>query len=278
MTAPADARSARAPALSVLTQNIRMQHGGTAPGQADHWGDRAAVLSDLLRRADADVVATQEVTWPQIPVLDEALGATHVRLGMGREGGARGEHCLLHLRRDRFDVLDWNQFWLSETPTVIGSVGWDAHITRVAVWARVSDRATGAQLVLAVTHLDHAGVQARAEGASLIAERLADQAQDGLPIVLMGDFNAAAGDSEPWRTLVDAGFVDAHDGAERIEGEDIGTFPDYGAAVPGGMRIDWIMTRGLRVRSYAAQDHMLDGVHASDHACVRATLQLAEPV
>lgn len=267
--------SPHAAALSVLTQNIRMQHPQTAPGQADHWGDRAPVLRDLLRRADADVVGTQEVTWPQLPVLEEALGSTHLRLGFGREGGARGEHCLLHLRRDRFEVQDWDQFWLSPTPATIGSVGWDAHITRVAVWARVRDHAADAELVLAVTHLDHAGELARAQSAELIADRLREVAGDAAPIVLMGDFNAAAGDSVPWRLLTDAGFVDAHDAAEHIAGEDIGTYTDYGPAVPGGQRIDWIMARGLRVHAYAAHDHVIDGVHASDHAGVQAIVEVA---
>lgn len=262
-----------APALRVLTQNIRMADPDAVPGSADYWPDRAGVLADELGVVDADVIGTQEVLFEQIPVLDAALGATHDRLGYGREGGGRGEHNLLHVRRDRFEVLDWDQFWLSEEPQLIGSIGWGAHCPRICVWARVHDTASDTDLILAVTHLDHADDEARRHGAQLLAQRLDADAGD-LPIVLMGDFNAAAGESLPWQTLTAAGFADAHDDADRIVGPDLGTFPDYREPVPGDERIDWILTRGMTVECYEALAHRRDGVWASDHTGVLADLRV----
>lgn len=265
--------STPAPAtLRVLTQNLRYADPSVPPEHPDHWPSRAPVLAELLRAADADVIGTQEVLAAQIPLLDEVLGATHLRLGIGREGGGRGEHNLLLLRRERFDLLDWDQFWLSEDPARIGSQGWDGHCPRIAVWARVRDRWTGGELVLAVTHLDHAGERAREKGAGLIAQRLREAA-DGAPTLLMGDFNATGGDSTPWRVLRDAGFADAHDVAEAQVGEDIGTFPDYGAPEVGGTRIDWILTRGLAVQEYEASVPRRQGRAASDHATVTARVR-----
>lgn len=252
-------------ALRLLTQNIRLERPVTRSGDSDHWGDRAPVLVDLLRGTDADVVGTQEVLPSQIPVLDETLGQTHLRLGFGREGGSHGEHNLLFLRRERFELLEWDQFWISEQPELMGSVGWDGHCPRIAVWARVRDLMTDQELVLAVTHLDHAGHVAREKGAGVIAQRLREAA-DGAPVVLMGDFNAAGGDSTAWRVLRDAGFEDAHDVAATSDGEDIGTFPDYGPPTAGGERIDWVLSRGLVVESYTARVHEIDGRAASDHA------------
>lgn len=260
------------PALTVLTQNIRCEVPGTRPGQADHWPERAPVLGRLLRAAEADVVGTQEVLPAQLPVLDEALGATHLRLGTGREEGGGGEHNLLFLRRERFEVLAQQQFWLSERPERAGSLGWDAHCPRIAVLARVWDRASAQEMVLAVTHLDHAGEVARARGAALLAARLTDAAGEA-PVVLMGDFNAAAGGSAPWRTLREAGFEDAHAAAVH-RGEDIGTFTDYGPPQAGGTRIDWILTRGLAVEEYAATVPQHGGRAASDHATVMARVLL----
>lgn len=261
---------AAAPALTVLTQNIRMDTGAPA-GDPDSWGDRAAVLADLLRRVGADVIGTQEVLFSQLAVLDEALAPTHQRLGYGREGGSRGEHNLLWLRRDRFEVLAWDQCWLSEEPTRIGSLGWDGHCPRILVWARVRDLAVGRELVLATTHLDHAGVEAQEQGALLVHDRLREAA-DGAPIVLTGDFNVPAGAGGPWQHLVDAGLRDTHEAAAERLGEDIGTFPDYGEPRVGADRIDWILASGLTVVQHAAHAHRIDGVHASDHAAVMARL------
>ena len=115
-------RTAETSALKVLPQTIRSHSADPRPGEAAHWPERAPVLAHLLREADADVVGAQEVLASQLPVLDEALGATHERLGIGREGGGRGEHNLLFLRRERFEVRDWDQFWLSEQPALIGEI------------------------------------------------------------------------------------------------------------------------------------------------------------
>jgi endonuclease/exonuclease/phosphatase family metal-dependent hydrolase len=260
--------------LRLLTQNIRLERPVTRSGEADHWGDRAPVLADLLRTTDADVVGVQEVLASQIPVLDEVLGATHLRLGIGREGGSHGEHNLLFLRRERFELREWDQFWISEQPELMGSVGWDGHCPRIAVWARVRDVLWDEELVLAVTHLDHAGHVAREKGAGVVAQRLREAAE-GSPAVLMGDFNAAGGDSTPWRVLRDAGFDDAHDVAAVAEGEDIGTFPDYRSPEAGGERIDWVLTRGLAVTSYEAHVHEVDGRVGSDHAGLIVQVQPA---
>lgn len=257
--------------LHVMSQNIRYHRPETTTGDPDHWGDRAPVLTELLRHERPDVLGTQEVLLDQVPVLDGVLRETHERLGHGRDGGGRGEHNLLYIRRDRFRVLDWDQFWLSDAPHHIGSLGRGAGCTRIAVWVRVYDEAVGREVVFADTHLDHVSEEARRFGATMLAGRLLSEA-GGLPVVLVGDFNAAGGNSSAWTTLTDAGFEDAHDAAARMVGEDIGTFPNYQEPVVGAERIDWILGRGLRVDAYGAAYHQIAGHHASDHASIAAHL------
>lgn len=256
--------------LRVLTQNIRNARSGAAPGSPDDWALREPVLRDLLTSEGADVVATQEVLPEQIATLDAALPG-YERVGYGRDGGSAGEHNLLFVRRDRFELLSWDQFWLSEEPRLIGSRSWGSACPRIAVWALVRDRRDGSELLLAVTHLDHASQEARLEGADLLATRLPVVA-DGRPIVLLGDMNTAGGTGPVWRRFLASGFVDAHDAASRRIGADIGTFPDYGIPVVGGDRIDWVLVDGLDVETYGAHDHRVQGRPASDHAAVRVTL------
>ena len=65
-----------------------------------------------------------------------------------------------------------------------------------------------------------------------------------LPVILVGDFNAAAGANPAYDTLLDEGrFVDSWTSAEK-RGPAIGTFHNYAGPKENGARIDWILTRG----------------------------------
>ena len=57
-------------------------------------------------------------------------------IGVGRDDGkAGGEYNPIMFHRARFTLLDSGTLWLSETPHVVGSKGWDADLPRVLTWA-----------------------------------------------------------------------------------------------------------------------------------------------
>lgn len=262
-----------------MTQNIRCIDPSTPPGHPDHWPARRPVLEDLLRTCGADVIGTQEVLPEQIAAVADALPGW-VLLGTGRKADGTGEHTLLCIRSARLDVLDHEQFWLSDTPQVRGSQSWGSLCPRIAVRAHLRDRVTGVHLQVAVTHLDHGPEEARTAGARLLAQRLSDGGLGlaaGTPTVLLGDMNTAAGTSEAFTVLTAAGFADAEAVAEHRAGPGIGTFIAYGQPVPGGERIDWVLVRGLAVSTVATHEHRLGDARASDHAAVQADLRI-EPV
>ena len=114
-----------------------------------------------LREKNADIIGLQEVEPLQRAYLAEQL-TEFAWYGVGRNvAHDEGEGTPIFYRRDRFDLLDRGTFWLSTTPDIAGSKGWDAALPRVASWVRLRDRRSGRELLAVNTHFDHMGPEAR---------------------------------------------------------------------------------------------------------------------
>lgn len=230
-------------ALRVMCFNLRL---AIASDGDNRWAARRDLALRTIRNFDPDVLAVQECLPSQADWLKEAL-LDYAFIGVGRDDGAQGgEIAGLFLRSERVTVADadWGTIWLSPTPDVVGSMGWDAAYTRTMTWATVTDLRADQQIALACTHFDHRGVEARLESARLIRRDLWERFES-LPIILMGDFNATPG-SGPYRALTgeDAGFLDTFLAAGhtdvRSETDGTGTFHGFDGGRDGN-RIDWIL-------------------------------------
>ena len=80
----------------------------------------------MIRFHDADVIGVQEALYGMLADLDTLL-PEYSRIGVGRtDGKMSGEFSAILYKRDRLEVLENKTFWLSPTPEVPGSKGWDA--------------------------------------------------------------------------------------------------------------------------------------------------------
>ncbi|MDR0976465.1 MAG: endonuclease/exonuclease/phosphatase family protein, partial [Prevotellaceae bacterium] len=172
--------------VNVMTYNIR--YDNPEDGQ-DNWQYRKDRAAKAVRFYDVDILGTQEVLHNQLVDLEQRLPGYGV-IGVGREDGKeKGEYSALWYKKERFTLLDSGYFWLSETPEVAGSKGWDAACERIATWAKLKDLQSDKTYFVLNTHLDHMGVVARRESVTLILNRV-QQLSDGLPVIVTGDFNA----------------------------------------------------------------------------------------
>lgn len=184
--------------LNIMTFNIRYDNPDDS---LDNWQYRKERVANSILFYDVDILGTQEVLNNQMEDLKQAL-PNYESVGVGREDGKeKGEYSALFYKKDRFTVLDSGYFWLSETPDVAGSKGWDGACERIASWAKLKDENSGKDILALNTHLDHVGQVARREGVNLILDKL-EELGNGLPIILMGDFNARA-DSDVIHQIVD---------------------------------------------------------------------------
>ena len=133
------------------------------PVDAERAGLAKALIT-LARGLNFDVVAKGVETHAQRDFLAEKLPGYAV-FSAGRDDGKdAGESAAVFYRKERFEKLDGGHFWLSETPDVPGSKGWDAALPRVATWVRLKDRAAPDRppVLFLNTHLDHRGAAADA--------------------------------------------------------------------------------------------------------------------
>jgi endonuclease/exonuclease/phosphatase family metal-dependent hydrolase len=259
-----------AQALDVMTFNMRFAHA--APNS---WEARRTVVKALLEKYAPDIVGTQEGVHRQLRDLQADLPA-YAWIGEGRDGGERGEYMAIFYRRERFDLLQHEHFWLSDTPGVAGSRTWGNTNSRMVTWVELRDRRTQCTFYVANTHFDHEVQVAREKGANLLLERV-NQLDRALPVILLGDFNAAAGANPVYDILTgkDA-FVDVWRKLGKPE-PPFGTFHDFKGeeAARGLGRIDWILTRGaVKARSSAIVTFADGKQYPSDHFPVVAELEL----
>nr|BFF20035.1 endonuclease/exonuclease/phosphatase family protein [Promicromonospora thailandica] len=265
---------ARGDALHVMSFNVRYdREGQTRPGEPDHWPERAPLTTAFLRLEQPTVLGVQEVEFNQLTAVEDGLGRGYAMVGFGRDGGAAGEYSAIFYDARRLTLTWWDQFWLSDTPAVIGSATWGNTVTRIVTWARFHDTVTGRDFVHINSHFDHQVENARVRSAQVVRDQVADS---GLPVVFTADCNAAAGASAPYDVLVtDGGLQDTWLAADRRLTPQVGTFPNYGAPVPDGERIDWILvTPGVDVRAAAINTWTRGGRYPSDHTPVQALLRL----
>ena len=197
------------------TFNIRYDNPNDAP---NHWDARKERVAHYIKDMGIDVFGTQEVLHNQFEDL-KAMLPEFEGVGVGRDDGdTKGEYAAVFYNKNVFDALDSGTFWLSEDPTAVGKMGWDAVCVRIATWAKLQHKATG-KIVMAVnTHYDHVGKEAQKQSSLLIIRKIKEIVGDQ-PAVLTGDFNVTD-QSEAYQTIVSNEFVllDAHKVAEKIGG------------------------------------------------------------
>lgn len=272
------AQGSTAAPLTVVTYNIRYDNRNDGDNV---WANRRDAMAVYLKATGADLIGLQEAEPQQRAWLADAL-TDYAWYGVGRNAEPdQGEGTPIFYRRERFDVLDRGTFWLSTTPDVPGSRGWDAALPRVASWLRLRDKQAGLEFVAINTHFDHMGPQARLESAHLLTRKVDELARSGntrLPVILTGDFNSRPADApyaaitkpaEASLTLLDA----QHLSRTPPTGGD-STSNSFTAIAPGA-KIDYIFVRDVAgVISHHIEDPRIDGRFVSDHQPIVAVVDV----
>ena len=171
--------------LRVATYNLRLD---TKSDSLNAWPYRKDKVKALIQYHDLDVVGTQEGFHHQLQGICEL--PEYAYTGAGRDDGKNeGEHSAIIYKKDRFEILESGNFWLSETPDVPGK-GWDATCcNRICSWAKFKEKKTGKTFYFFNVHFDHQGKIARQESGKLMVKKMKEITK-GNTVICTGDFNS----------------------------------------------------------------------------------------
>jgi endonuclease/exonuclease/phosphatase family metal-dependent hydrolase len=268
-------------AFRVVSYNIRHAVLDDGPNA---WSRRREAVLDLLDALSPAVVGLQESTGDQHAEVESGLPG-YGWAGVADDPG-NGEHNPIGVG-SRFDIHDAGTMWLSETPDVPGSVGWDGSFARAATRVDLRDETTGRELSVFNAHFDHEGPTARERSAALLRDRVRSL-PPAREAVVMGDLNCRPG-SNPYDVLARDDGLDQGDNVDangtladtRAVAEDVSgpetTVTSFTALDPD-RRLDHVfVTSGLAVERYRACDHTDDsGRYPSDHLPVVVRLRFDE--
>jgi endonuclease/exonuclease/phosphatase family metal-dependent hydrolase len=257
-------------ALKVMTYNIRYQ---TANDGVNAWSNRKEKVVELIRKNSPDALGVQEALHTQMQDLATAL-PEYAYIGVGRDDGKEmGEYTAIFYKTSRLKLVNSRSFWLSETPEVPGSIGWDAAITRMATVGVFEDLATQKSFRLFTAHFDHVGkVAQRNSAAFLSGASVGAGYNEPMPTLVAGDFNVEPTE-EAYKIFFKGRNPDLFD-TRPVENTQ-GTFCGFEKGKMECRIIDYMFcSKEWHVEGFeVVQDH--DGLYyPSDHLPVLVTLSL----
>lgn len=247
--------------LKVMSFNLRVRAKGDGINIFDNRRDR---ILETIKTEDPDLIGFQEATDVMKVWLNEVLCDTYVILGCGRGPEYRGETPCLAYKRELFELVSFNTFWLSDTPDVPGSRFEEldqSPFPRVTFEAKLSPVDYEGCISFVNTHLDHKGELARVAAMKMISERIGEG-----KFILTGDMNAFP-DSEC------IALMKSVPGVCEVTENIPTTFHKYGE-ITYDYKIDYIFTNATPISSYAIEDSSVDGVYISDHYPVVAEIEI----
>ena len=255
--------------LKVCTYNVRTE--ATCDG-INNFPHRKEKIAAVIRAEKPDLIGFQEVMESGRAYFSEEL-TEYTVLGCGRMQGFGGEGVSLAFKKELFELVHYETFWLSASPKEHASTyGVDqSHCPRIAQVAHLVPKKGGKPILFCNTHLDHVGKAARLLGAMQLLQYFAEY--KGSDVILTGDFNATPEAPEIAAfTKWQGGFL--HDATAGLGG----TFHGYGKFMGAeSPKIDYIITSLPSASDGFVRTEEPDGgVYSSDHYPVFCELELTD--
>lgn len=259
--------------MRIMTWNVRFD---TPDDGINQWKLRKEGLTNEILRQQIDILGTQEAMNNQMDDLHLLLKG-YKGLGVGRDDGKdEGEYNAVFYKKKNLKPVRHGVFWLSATPDVPGSRGWDAACNRLATWIEFKDKRTKDHFMVFNTHFDHMGDTARVESAQLIMKKI-HELSNGLPVILMGDFNVNQ-KHRSYRIMTHSEneyvLSDTRETAKQKSGPEV-TWVSFDPNSNDTDLIDFIFaTHQFEVIENNITDFRQTGKYLSDHLPVTAILRL----
>lgn len=247
-----------AQSTKIISYNIRYANN---TDKENNWDNRKAKIISLLKNRNPAIVGIQEGLIQQVNYINSAL-RNYKYIGIGRDGENKGEFSAIFYDSLKYNVIESNTFWLSNTPGII-SKGWDAALNRICTYGLFENLKSHKKVWIFNTHFDHIGKIARENSAQLILTKINEINSANFPLIFMGDLNLTP--EETPIKLLQSSLDDAFELSNTPLIEPKGTFNGF-SLEEVSKKIDYFFTKNLTVLSYThINDLDVSLSHISDH-------------
>ena len=176
------------PPLVVMSFNLRFANDDSP----NSWKDRRPVMKNCIQKISPDLIGTQEGLYFQIQHIVKDL-QDYEWIGLGRKGGSQCEFMAVFYRKERLKPLEYNHFWLSDTPDVIGSATWGNDVEE---WSRgyafeiENQQSNPNRNFISLTPILITNFQQLVKKSAQLIRTRIEGLNTLLPVILGGDFNA----------------------------------------------------------------------------------------
>ncbi|EOU1490417.1 endonuclease/exonuclease/phosphatase family protein [Clostridium perfringens] len=258
--------------LKVMTFNLKYDFKAQ---DNNEWSQRCLRITKLIKDHLPDIIGTQEGLIHMLNDMDDLLDE-YSWVGEDREGNGKDEFNAIFFLKNKFEVLEWNQFWLSKTPNIKGSKDFNSSLPRICTKLKLKDKISGLKIDIYNTHLDHESELAREEGIKIILKEVKKNYKIyKTPYIIMGDFNCYLEDNlfniireeETNNTCFNVCY-------DNIKNNILGTFHYFKGGYDGRI-IDYILySKECEIKSLNIDDRKINEGYPSDHYPVICELEL----
>lgn len=253
----------------LISFNMKMRYDGT-----DQETDRINAIAEFLLEKNADVICLQEV-WQgstYLTKLQTVLGENYEVVYKGMQSG-RAEGLVIAYKKNDWQMVSENRFWLSETPEV-KSKGWDSESYLICFNMLLEHQSTGVRLNVFNAKLDEVSDTARVGAMRLIMSRIAESRS---PVFLGCDFNSA-NTSEAYKAAAEK-LKDC----QTVANADMGATYHLDGLVIGGTSTDFLFVSGDRITpetfTICRDKYGENGdLYLSDHYAIQAEVKIGYKV
>lgn len=256
--------------LTILTYNIRYNNPNDG---ANSWENRKYDVAQLISDQNPNVFCLQETQQSQKDFLETQFQNFGL-VGVGRaDGWLGGEMVNIFYEKNRFEKLSNGDFWLSDTPDVVGSCTWGNRLPRLVSWIQLLEKSTNHIFFVFNTHFDHESLPARQKSTKLLHQKITEIAGN-YPAFIAGDFNLTPNEST-YKSLITY-FEDAKSLSPMLPLQNT-TFNNFGKKGITNMWIDYIFLsqkNTYKVKNYQVIDALYNGKFPSDHFALKLEVEI----
>lgn len=257
--------------LIVASYNTAAPWGNVLEGT--HSSKRVKLFAQQINDRLPDVLGVQEINSTWVAKMEEFL-PQYDYYGVKRGGDAnenQSEMNGIFYLKEKFEVVEKNTFWISETPDVESKFE-GAGCYRICSYLILKNKLTGEIFAHFNTHLDNESAEARTLGGTLLTERIEKVLvkYGDIPVVVTGDFNQYS-DEEACKALENKGFLNVNTTVDG--GDNMLTYNGWTKDTVG-RPIDYIFVNDkFDAQSYQVVTETGARTNVSDHYMIEAILK-----